>query len=358
MTSKVTWDATREVTREVNTSSSSSHISEIAITTIKATIAIGEMLPFAAAACQIAKKIVEMVETAQRHKEVCKDLSERIKRTTKRIEANPPTKDSSIMIQVSYQSYKQILDEAAQYIRDLIKPGTFSQKTLRRIKSLVKSKDMLEYHADLIGRLDAAIQDLQLDLAFDTNKKVNELTVKMDQNLDISHENLDYARETSFEVKKMAAKMEVVSNFAQLAMLTKGADFKEESIYVDPSSVEEDDDDPVIRGKTKRIKKMLFNGKDEVAVRKVQPSDKHKALRQAMILNRLGACKNIESFKGLMKKSEEIYVVTEWTENYDLEKYLHSNVEISLKQKLKFAEGIAAALTYCHKADIFHHDVK
>ncbi|CAG8621843.1 8489_t:CDS:2, partial [Ambispora gerdemannii] len=339
-----------KATRDVNTSSSSS----LAITTLKATIDVGEMLLSAVAACQIAKKIVEMVENAQRHKEICRDLSERIKKATKSIEANPPTKDSSIMIQVSYQSYKQILDEAAQYIRDLIKPGTFSQKTLRRIKSLVKAKDMLEYHADLIGRLDAAIQDLQLDLAFDTNQKVNEVNSKMDQSLFISHENLGYARETSLEVKKIAAKIDAVSNFAQLAMLTKGADFKEESIYVDPSSLEEDDDTE-IRGK---IKKMLFNEKDEVAVRKVLTNDKPRVVRQAMILNRLGACGNIESFKGLMKKGEEIYVVTEWTENYDLERYLHSNVEISWKQKLKFAEGIAAALTYCHKADIFHHDVK
>ncbi|CAG8645313.1 10002_t:CDS:2, partial [Ambispora gerdemannii] len=215
-----------------------------------------------------------------------------------------------------------ILEEAAKYIRDLIKPGTFSQKTLRRIKDFIGSKDMLEYHADLVQRLDAAIQDLQLDYVCAIHKKVNYL--------------LDYA---------------------QLAMVTKGADIREDSIYVDPSKVEEYDDTE-IRGKTKKIKKMLFNGCVAVAVRKVQASDKTQAERQATILNKLSVCRNIENFQGLMRKNEEVYVVTEWAANYDLERHLRSDVEISWAQKLKFAEGIAAALTFCHEADIFHHDVK
>ncbi|CAG8645345.1 10004_t:CDS:2, partial [Ambispora gerdemannii] len=226
-----------------------------------------------------------------------------------------------------------ILEEAAKYIRDLIKPGTFSQKTLKRFKSFLGSKDMLEYYDYLVQRLDAAIQELQLDCALDTNQKVTCIN--------------NTVNEVDSNVKKLL----------KLAMVTKGADIREENIYVDPSKVE-DDDEMETRGKTKRIKKMMYNGCVAVAVYKAQNIDKTRAVRQATILKELSACENIERFQGLMEKNE-LYVVTEWAANYDLEKYLHrSDIEILWDQKLKFAEGIAAALTFCHEADIFHHDVK
>ncbi|CAG8645332.1 10003_t:CDS:1 [Ambispora gerdemannii] len=93
----------REVTRDiVSLPNNPSNIGEIANVALKTTVAIGEMLPFAAAACQLASQIIDMVESAQRHKKICKDLSRRIDKATKRIQANTPTKDVSLAIQVSY----------------------------------------------------------------------------------------------------------------------------------------------------------------------------------------------------------------------------------------------------------------
>ncbi|CAG8649865.1 12404_t:CDS:2 [Ambispora gerdemannii] len=371
VTSEVTMEVTSEVTREVTSlPNRQSHIGEIAITTLKATITvgetIGEMLPFAAAACKLANQIIEMVESAQRHKELCKKLSGRIQKATIRIKENHPTKDASLAIQVSYQNYKQILEEAVKYIRDLIKPGTFSQRTLKRFKSFLGSKDMLEYHDDLARRLDAAIQELQLDCILDTNKKVTCMKGKMDE-IDSNIEKVISVKDT---VEKLGSDTEKV--LAQLAMLTKGAKFGRSRIYIDQSRVIDDGDDTEIKGKNKNIKKMLFDGCVAVAVYKVPTRDnvdnvqaeRQKnidyvhAERQAMILKELSACENIENFQGLMKKDEELYVVTRWAANYDLEKYLRSDIEILWEQKLKFAEGIAAALKFCHENDIFHHDVK
>ncbi|CAG8629786.1 2256_t:CDS:2 [Ambispora gerdemannii] len=356
MNSEVTTEVTSEVTREVTSlPNNQSHIGEIAMKALKATITvgetIGEMLPLAAVTCKLASEIIKMVELAQRHKKVCKDLSNRIHKATIKIQENSPTKDASRTIQESYEEYKKVLEEASDYIRDLIRPGEFSQKTLGRIKSFLGSKDMVEYHTDLVQRLDAAIQDLQLDYALDTNKKVTCMKDKVDE-IDSNIEKVISVKDTVEKIDSNTKKV-----LAQLAMLTKGAKFRGYRIYIDPSRVKDNGDDTEIKGETKIIKKMLYNCV-AVAVYKVQTKDNAQAERQAMILKELSACEHIENFQGLMEKNKELYVVTRWAANYDLEKYLRSDVEISWEQKLKFAKGVAAALTFCHEADIFHHDVK
>ena len=51
-------------------------------------------------------------------------------------------------------------------------------------------------------------------------------------------------------------------------------------------------------------------------------------------------------------------MITEWTDNRTLDKYLAENKSISWDRKMKMAIRLAKAVYMCHSKLILHHDIR
>ncbi|CAB4387058.1 unnamed protein product [Rhizophagus irregularis] len=118
------------------------------------------------------------------------------------------------------------------------------------------------------------------------------------------------------------------------------------------------DEEPKIRGKRGQIKRR-WNGSQEVVVKEVHiPEEKEggrKAIEKyAFFMSRLSDCNNIEKLRlWTLLINYTLYVVTEWTEEGDLEDFLRNNRELLWPLRLKIAEQIVNALEFINRVEIY-----
>ncbi|CAG8460716.1 12757_t:CDS:2 [Ambispora gerdemannii] len=299
------------------------------------------LVPLAESACKLADKLIECAENAKRHKKVCKQLSKRVKAANETIKANPPT---SMFLEKQYKNYIAVLTETIEYVKEIKKPSSFSEKFKLHFLSFVNANDNMEYHRELISRIDQAIADLNLSIAIENSGKLDKNSGKLDEN--------------SGKLDKHSDKLDDIQASLNIMLLNKGVDVKYKKAIILDEKHFSDVNQSESRGSKRQIQKRIYKGV-LVAQRKDMTKIESKEVeRQAKILNELSKCRNIEQFYGVLLDKSDISIVTEWAEKGDLETYLRNTRFISWSQKVMFAKGISAALNFCHSSDIFHHDVR
>ncbi|CAG8534013.1 22921_t:CDS:2 [Gigaspora margarita] len=282
-------------------------------------------------AADVAQKIIDTAECAHHNEEVCRDISERVKESLNIISKYKPRGD----IEGSKKIYEDVLMDIKSFV-EMNKSDNNSDKKMRDyLKKLVNANKTSEVYKNLIERLNRATNNFLLNVHLENNHAITNLeaiTIKIDDK---------------------------VSNIAEVMLLQKGANTDVKDLIIDPSCLE-DCRGIIERG---RIKKWSYNG-DEVAVKKMDNIALKDIAKQAKIVMLLSRWEPIEKFIGAYCKNVDgkdcLFVVTEWMENGDLQKYLaeHKPISISWKDRIKIAEQIAKGLTFCITNGIYHRDIR
>ncbi|KAF9017925.1 kinase-like protein, partial [Hymenopellis radicata] len=77
-------------------------------------------------------------------------------------------------------------------------------------------------------------------------------------------------------------------------------------------------------------------------------------IKEALILHHLSH-PNILAFRGVIYEPYRLYIVSDWLENGDINQYISSHPEASIKELL---EGVADGLDFMHSNAIVHGDLK
>ncbi|CAG8500425.1 11103_t:CDS:2 [Ambispora gerdemannii] len=295
---------------------------------IKITIAGAKLVPGLEAAASIVQSIVKQAETLQNNRETCKELVERVQTSQEMLENYKPPNDS---FQEAYKKYIDILKKIENHIKQLGKPGKFSQRHVKELLGFInadKDKQLLEQFED---KLSQAISAFNLELGLQIRNEVSEI------------------------------KMEI-SNIAK-GLDARPSDVKETRI--DPSLITNDPlEEEVVGGVRKAlVKKMLRS--QPVAVRKlgdeyskIDEKKKIKVENEMVIRKLLSDCNNIEKFYGIYVDSDSLYMVTEWVKNGNLCDYLQKEPNIPWKSKWRIASEIANAINFCHGVEVLHHNIR
>ncbi|CAG8454158.1 1583_t:CDS:2, partial [Dentiscutata heterogama] len=115
--------------------------------------------------------------------------------------------------------------------------------------------------------------------------------------------------------------------------------------------------------KAKKRLMEIVNANHAVAVKKNSginlKTELESIKKQAKIISLLSNCGEIEKLFGIYIKNEkDLYIVTKWMQNGNLQEYLDKNESIPWMTKFKIAEQIAKGLTFCINANVYHRDVR
>ncbi|CAG8460695.1 12756_t:CDS:2 [Ambispora gerdemannii] len=233
-----------------------------------------------------------------------KEFSEKIKDANEILQNDPPMSDN---FQQYLIIYEKILADLLEFVKPPKEQLSLWRKIIRSIMKLIRSNN--KQKNTLLTNLEKAIDDLNAN----TNT--------------IGKENI------------------INHNFLSNKIILQESDFNEI-------------DSKIYRGSKKQIQKRIYKGTPVAQLKVTMLMSVKEIEHRANILNMLEKCPNIEQFYGALKIKEDIYIITEWAENNNLETYLRNTRNIPWARKIMIAKGISVALNFCHSVDILHHDIK
>ncbi|CAG8500465.1 11105_t:CDS:2 [Ambispora gerdemannii] len=310
--------------------SSSSPYRDSVKNVIKISIAGAKFVPGLEAAALIVQSIVKQAETLQNNRETCKELVERVRISQEILENYKPPNDS---FQEAYKKYIDILKKIENHIKQLGKPGKFSQR----------------YRIELLRFINAN-KDEQLFKQF---------TDALTQAIDAFHLEVDVRIYN--EISKQSEVLSELTNIVK-GVNPRPADVRETRIdlnLITNDPLEEEVGD----GRKSLVKKMFRS--QPIAVRRLVDEYsrldkiKRKKLENEQVIRKLlSDCKNIEKFHGIYIDSNCLYMATEWVENGNLCDYLQKTPNIPWNNKWRIASEIANAINFCHGANVLHHNIR
>ncbi|KAF9026203.1 kinase-like protein [Hymenopellis radicata] len=108
------------------------------------------------------------------------------------------------------------------------------------------------------------------------------------------------------------------------------------------------------------VRKAITDSGTAVAIKEIRlyqvtlTKNKRQFIKEALILHHLSH-PNILAFRGVIYEPYRLYIVSDWLENGDINQYISSHPEASIKELL---EGVADGLDFMHSNAIVHGDLK
>ncbi|KAG9305582.1 hypothetical protein G9A89_001643 [Geosiphon pyriformis] len=124
---------------------------------------------------------------------------------------------------------------------------------------------------------------------------------------------------------------------------------------------------PIIRGSQNHVRKRFHQkGFGVVAEKNIgkfnENLTKDMNFREEIgIWKELREAPGILKFYGIVERNGEVFTISEWASNSDLESYFkieNPSLQLDWDRKVKIASQVAAALAFCHGKNILHHDVR
>ncbi|KAG9305576.1 hypothetical protein G9A89_001637 [Geosiphon pyriformis] len=125
---------------------------------------------------------------------------------------------------------------------------------------------------------------------------------------------------------------------------------------------------PTVRGSRIHVKKRYhtkgFGAVAEKHIGKFNSNEKKEEENfwgEIAIWKQLVQAPGILKFYGIIERNGEMFTISEWANNSDLESYFkieNPKLKLGWDQKVKISSQVAAALAFCHSMEILHHDVR
>ncbi|KAG9305577.1 hypothetical protein G9A89_001638 [Geosiphon pyriformis] len=169
------------------------------------------------------------------------------------------------------------------------------------------------------------------------------------------------AKDTAKEVKQLIKELDQSSIALTLAVV-RNIDLSRETSNVSNDNLKIPDGDIVDTKEGIPI----VRGFQEVAEKKIGKLNENQTIdknfwEEIEIWKQLGKAPGILKFYGIVERNGEMFTISEWANNSDLESYFkieNPKLRLGWDQKNKIASQVAAALAHCHNMDILHHDVR
>ncbi|CAG8448180.1 1650_t:CDS:2 [Dentiscutata heterogama] len=282
---------------------------------------VGSYIPIVSEVVNIVKKIDETFKKAQRNKNICLILLER-------------AKDAETVM-------NKILNYKDDYEEFLRKEESY--------KSFHKFKNLLIRIKEFV----AEVSELKSARMFFDANNVKNMYDRLTDEFEICMKELHFEIMIYFEI--MNEKIDVSNQDIQYIkkLMTKNLGDEIHAPHIDPSELSEQSHER--RGKNLKIVKKFYKQTCEVACKPIKDFEKFQT--ELMILGKLNNFPNILIFYGLSKIDNHDVMILEWA-TYGTLRELYDKYDITWRRKVQIVLDICRGLTFLHKVNIVHHDVR
>ncbi|RIA85261.1 kinase-like domain-containing protein [Glomus cerebriforme] len=304
-------------------------INATAETALSVSLVVTSILPITSGIVASIDRLICLIQKANSNKALGNFIGERLEYAKSILKEYSNNIDKKFI-----EGYEKMLKEIEEEI-NLISGNKQKFKAWILTKKYVNSKEVEEKLMLIYKKLDAANNDLYFSVLNQNIMKIKDVPEGIKQLQKDIPQGIEQLRKA---IRILTMNLDI-------------DDWKIDDVLINNKMISELHNQPQVnRGKI--VKKKYLT--QDVAQKRLENCD----CKIINMFKLLADCENVIKFFGIYKLNGDQYLITEWCEHGNLEKYLLQNPELDWNIKVNIATGITNGLVFCHDRDILHHDIR